>query len=102
MRRSLLGSAHYYLYDFWEDHSAPEVKGEFKSPAYLVPIVALYLWFVLSVGPRFMSGRKPYDVSFFMKWYNYANIAANFVLFLSGLWFTRLTYDCWFCQPCGE
>lgn len=95
----LFGSVHYYTYDFWDDYGSVEMKGRYSSPAPLIPIVGAYLWFVLIFGPRFMKTRKPYNVSFYMKWYNYINIVANGILCASSLWYTRMGYDVWFCQP---
>jgi len=87
----------YLLYDVWEEQTAPQMKGTYTSPAPLVPVVLLYLWFVLYFGPRFMKDRKPFDLGNIMKWYNYINIAVNGFLFMSAIINSRFTYDVWFC-----
>ena len=89
---------HYLICDFWEDHSSPAVKGSFNSPFFILLIIAIYNVGVLYVGPALMAKRKPVDVGRFMKWYNYINIVVNSFIFTIGLYFTRWTYDGWFCQ----
>jgi hypothetical protein len=92
------GILSYALTDFWEEHGSKELKGIFMSPAPLFPIIGLYFWFVLFFGPRFMSGRKPFEISSWMKCYNITNIIANFILCTWTFYLTTFTYDCWKCR----
>lgn len=89
---------HYLICEFWEDNSVPELIGSFNSPFFIFLIIAAYIPGVLFVGPALMSNKKPLDVGGVMKWYNYMNIAASISVFATGFYYSRWTYDCWFCQ----
>lgn len=47
-----------------------------SSPAPLVSIFAIYLWFVLKAGPAFMKNRPPYNVTVFVRLYNIFQVCA--------------------------
>jgi len=44
-------------------------------------IMATYLYFVLSWGPRYMQHRKPYDLTNFLIVYNMAQVFISIFLF---------------------
>lgn len=88
----------YYMFDFWEENGVDVMRGIFTTPLPFVIVVASYLWFVISFSPRFMSNRKPYNLTGLMQWYNFINIAINALLCLGCLYATRLTLDSWSCS----
>lgn len=48
------------------------------SPFTLMVALAVYLWFVVSLGPKLMRNRSPFDLSFTIKAYNIFQVAACF------------------------
>ncbi|XP_055384909.1 elongation of very long chain fatty acids protein 7 [Condylostylus longicornis] len=53
-----------------------------KSPTNLLIIIALYLVFVLRIGPSFMANRKPYNLQPIMVGYNAYQVIFNIWMFL--------------------
>nr|CAD7398518.1 unnamed protein product [Timema cristinae] len=51
------------------------------SPVYLLVIIALYLFFVLVAGPKFMENRRPYNLKKIIAAYNIFQVVANAYLF---------------------
>nr|CAD7195080.1 unnamed protein product [Timema douglasi] len=51
------------------------------SPVYLLVIIALYLFFVLVAGPKFMENRRPYNLKKIIAAYNILQVLANAYLF---------------------
>ena len=98
MTRSSDGRTAYLIHEVWEEYSHPRTKGLLATPWPLVTVVAAYLSFVLWIGPRIMATRKPLDVTRIMRIYNFVNIFCNGMLCLLSVYFTRWTYECWFCQ----
>ncbi|CAG2055264.1 unnamed protein product, partial [Timema podura] len=47
------------------------------SPVYLLVIIALYLFFVLVAGPKFMENRRPYNLKKIIAAYNIFQVVAN-------------------------
>lgn len=88
-----------YVYQFVEENCHPDTKGSYQILLPVTSIVALYLVFVLQVGPRFMKNRKPYDLKHVMKIYNYINIIVNLVMCTACMYFSRGMYEFWGCQP---
>ncbi|KAI1286047.1 Elongation of very long chain fatty acids protein 7 [Halotydeus destructor] len=66
-------------------------------PWKLFAVVAIYLVFVMKLGPGFMRNRKPYQLETAMRLYNVVNILVNLVMFLVGMYYTRFTIRCWSC-----
>ncbi|XP_030370842.1 elongation of very long chain fatty acids protein F-like [Scaptodrosophila lebanonensis] len=57
------------------------------SPWPMLCIVSLYLFFVLRLGPQFMSFRKPFELRRTMQFYNVAQIIYNALIFTRGVYF---------------
>ena len=51
-----------------------------KSQIQVLAIIALYLAFVLDIGPKFMQNRKPYNLDRVIFWYNIIQIIGNSAL----------------------
>nr|CAD7409888.1 unnamed protein product [Timema poppensis] len=68
------------------------------SPVYLLVIVALYLFFVLVAGPKFMENRRPYDLKKIIAVYNILQVLANAYLFYGTLtsgWTDKIGLGCY-------
>lgn len=71
----------------WEhyitDLADPRTAGWFLigSPLPVLTILALYLLFVLKLGPNYMKNRKPYNLKRTIMIYNLLQVAANVYLF---------------------
>lgn len=87
----------YILYEFWDEQSAPEVKGEYTTPVHIIASVAVYLLLVLYVLPKHMANRKAYSLKSAMKLYNILNIIGNGILCVGGFYFFNWGRDCWMC-----
>ena len=88
----------YIFVDFWEQNSHPRTKGLLKSPFPILLVVGLYLNFVFDMGPKWMRDRKPYDLKHILKWYNWINIVWNAIFFVTTIYTTNFTKDCWTCS----
>lgn len=67
------------------------------SPAWPLTIAAVYLYFVLSYGPRLMKSRQPYSFKAFIYCYNLYQVIANAAMFYTVLtsgWTTSYTLGC--------
>ena len=62
-------------------------------------ILSLYLYFVLSWGPRYMSQRKPYELKNILVIYNFVQVVFSIWLFWEGLDAAWLKNYSWKCQP---
>nr|CAD7195081.1 unnamed protein product [Timema douglasi] len=68
------------------------------SPVYLLVIVALYLFFVLVAGPKFMENRRPYNLKKIIAVYNILQVLANAYLFYGTLtsgWTDKIGLGCY-------
>lgn len=78
----------YYLVQYWDDLQDPRTKNFFLvgGPPYLVfAIMAFFLFFALSLGPKLMAHRAPFDaLKPLITFYNFAMVAFNayFVCFI--------------------
>uniref|UniRef100_A0A8C5PWL9 Elongation of very long chain fatty acids protein 1 n=1 Tax=Leptobrachium leishanense TaxID=445787 RepID=A0A8C5PWL9_9ANUR len=73
-----------------------------QSPLLPGTILLGYVYFVLSLGPRIMANRKPFDLKPLMVVYNFALVALSaFIVyeFLMSGWLTGYT---WRCDPVDE
>lgn len=50
------------------------------SPFPLLFLVAVYLYFVLEWGPKWMADRKPYDLTWPINVYNFVQVIVNLLL----------------------
>ncbi|CAG2058889.1 unnamed protein product [Timema podura] len=68
------------------------------SPVYVLVIVALYLFFVLVAGPKFMENRRPYNLKKIITAYNILQVLANAYLFYGTLtsgWTDKIDLGCY-------
>lgn len=98
----VLQAVNYVHTDLWDEIGDPRVKKhEFLfggGPWSTVALVSIYLYFVLSFGPRFMKTRKAYDFPRFVLFYNVAMVALNGWVFIEGLRITNYGLDSWGCK----
>lgn len=68
-----------------------------SSPGPLLTILATYLYFCISAGPRYMKDRKPYDLKTVIQCYNAIQVALSVFLVYEGLqsgWFHDYKFSC--------
>uniref|UniRef100_A0A8D2CZI8 Elongation of very long chain fatty acids protein n=1 Tax=Sciurus vulgaris TaxID=55149 RepID=A0A8D2CZI8_SCIVU len=67
------------LYQEMMKHADPRVQGYplMKSPLLMTSILLTYVYFVLSLGPRIMANRKPFQLRGFMIAYNFSLVALS-------------------------
>ncbi|KAH8396857.1 hypothetical protein KR215_005547, partial [Drosophila sulfurigaster] len=54
---------------------------------HLTTIIAVYLIFVLKLGPKFMENRKPYNLTYILSIYNIFQVIYNSILFGLGIYY---------------
>nr|CAD7447398.1 unnamed protein product [Timema bartmani] len=67
------------------------------SPVYVLVIIALYLFFVLVAGPKFMENRRPYNLKKIIAAYNIFQVVANSYAFygiLTSGWTDKIGLGC--------
>lgn len=67
------------------------------SPLPMTAILLFYVYFILSLGPRLMAGRKPFDLKKIMVVYNFGLVFFSIFIvyeFLMSGWATGYTYQC--------
>ncbi|CAG2100581.1 unnamed protein product [Medioppia subpectinata] len=72
------------LYDYWLDFPDPRTKHYpvvGMSPLTFGLIMASYVWFVTSIGPKLMKNREPFQLRSVMLVYNTAMVAINTYFF---------------------
>ncbi|XP_067218675.1 elongation of very long chain fatty acids protein 1a [Chanodichthys erythropterus] len=72
-----------------------------QSPIQMTVILLGYVFFVLYVGPRFMTNRKPFHLNTTMIVYNFSMVAFNAYIvyeFLMSGWGTTYTWRCDLCD----
>lgn len=79
----------------------PRTDGWFlvSSPGPTLTIVATYIYFCVSAGPKYMKNKKPYDLKNTMIIYNFIQILLSLYLVHEGLlagWLYEYNY---ICQP---
>nr|CAD7602474.1 unnamed protein product [Timema genevievae] len=70
-----------------------------KSPTPGLTIMASYLFFVLSWGPRYMKHRKPFELTNILILYNFLQVVFSVYIFCEGLDAGWLTKYSWTCEP---
>jgi len=68
-----------------------------SSPGPLLTIIATYLYFCISAGPRYMKDRKPYDLKNAIILYNAIQVAMSVFLVyeaFQGGWFNGYSFTC--------
>ncbi|XP_003462570.3 very long chain fatty acid elongase 1 isoform X2 [Cavia porcellus] len=67
------------------------------SPLLMTSILLTYVYFVLSLGPRIMANRKPFQLRGFMIVYNFSLVALSLYIvyeFLMSGWLSTYTWRC--------
>lgn len=70
-----------------------------RDPAPGLTILAAYLWFCLSWGPRYMQHRKPFQLKRTLVLYNLLQVMLSTYIFFEGLFAAWLTHYSWTCEP---
>lgn len=70
-----------------------------SSPGPTLTIVATYVYFCISVGPRYMKDRKPYDLKNTMIVYNFIQVLLSVYVMYEGLMAGWLYEYNFICQP---
>jgi elongation of very long chain fatty acids protein 7 len=87
------------FYDLVDNHGDERTKNKFMmdQPLTVLAICAGYVAVVKYIGPKFMEGRKPYELKQLMMLYNFAQVAFNTWLFkellVSG-WMNDYSFRC--------
>jgi elongation of very long chain fatty acids protein 7 len=91
------------LYESWRDlldnKSDPRVKDWplMQSPLPTIGIVAVYILFVLKIGPQWMKHRKPFELKKTIILYNFLQVALSCYLFYNASvngWLTTFNWRC--------
>lgn len=70
-----------------------------SSPVPGLTILAAYLYFVLSWGPRYMANRKPYKLERTLIVYNFIQVIVSTYIFYEGAFAGWFAHYSWKCQP---
>ncbi|XP_055714746.1 elongation of very long chain fatty acids protein AAEL008004-like [Phlebotomus papatasi] len=70
-----------------------------KNPLMLLILVAVYLYFVLKWGPKFMEKRKPFNLERILIVFNVIQIVVCSYIFISGFCAVNSIEHNWLCQP---
>uniref|UniRef100_A0A8C8YRM0 Elongation of very long chain fatty acids protein n=1 Tax=Prolemur simus TaxID=1328070 RepID=A0A8C8YRM0_PROSS len=70
------------VYQEMMKHADPRIQGYplMGSPLLMTSILLTYVYFVLSLGPRIMANRKPFQLRGFMIVYNFSLVAFSFYI----------------------
>ncbi|XP_045655734.1 elongation of very long chain fatty acids protein 1 isoform X1 [Ursus americanus] len=87
------------LYQEMMTYADPRIQGYplMGSPLLMTSILLTYVYFVLSLGPRIMANRKPFQLRGFMIVYNFSLVALSLYIvyeFLMSGWLTTYTWRC--------
>lgn len=87
------------LYQELMKHADPRVQNYplMGSPLLITSILLTYVYFVLSLGPRIMANRKPFQLRGFMIVYNFSLVTLSLYIvyeFLMSGWLSTYTWRC--------
>ncbi|XP_043274331.1 elongation of very long chain fatty acids protein AAEL008004-like [Venturia canescens] len=87
-----------YVY-FNDEVSDPRTRDWFlmKAPWSILAFTASYIYFVQTLGPRWMANKKPYNLDRIMQIYNVVQIGLSAYLFWQSLalgWFRHYNFTC--------
>nr|XP_012631324.1 elongation of very long chain fatty acids protein 1 isoform X1 [Microcebus murinus] len=87
------------VYQEMMKHADPRIQGYplMGSPLLMTSILLTYVYFVLSLGPRIMANRKPFQLRGFMIVYNFSLVAFSLYIvyeFLMSGWLSTYTWRC--------
>lgn len=71
------------------------------GPSIIFTVISLYLYFVLSLGPKLMSKHQGFKLNNLLLFYNLGMAAANLWLFIQGLWVSNYGLDTLGCGKFG-
>jgi len=95
---NFMRSFRFYYYDWWNDETPikeyPFLDG---GPWKIITMVAAYLYFVKVLGPELMKDRKPFDLKWLIRIYNFSMVAFNAYLFVQACKFLNFGLWCWGC-----
>ena len=98
----------YVIVDFWKETgddyatnmNLPLVSNE--GPWKVLGIIAVYLMFVKSWGPKFMKNREPFDLKKILLVHDVIHVSGNLLIALVAGYYSRWTIDCWDCRRTGD
>ncbi|KTF78609.1 hypothetical protein cypCar_00022025 [Cyprinus carpio] len=87
------------LYDKWIKDADPRTKDWLlmSSPLPQTLIIVFYIYFVMSLGPRLMENRKPFDLKRVLVIYNFSVVAYSLYMcyeFVMSGWGTGYSFGC--------
>lgn len=89
---------------FW-DSITDERANEFYllrgGPSIILTVISIYLYFVLSLGPKLMAKHECFKLNKILLFYNLGMAVANLWLFIQGLWISNYGLDTWGCGKFG-
>ncbi|CAO1336487.1 unnamed protein product [Diamesa serratosioi] len=88
---NIYSSYRYYFHEY--DDPRVENLPLIKSPWPVLTTVALYLYFVIIFGKKWMANRKPFELNNIMNCYNLAQIILNSFIPIVGLKYTYFQKD---------
>ena len=89
---------------FWDSISDPRVNEFYLlrgGPTIILTTIAVYLYFVLSIGPKLMMKHEPFKLNKLLLLYNMGMAVANLWLFVQGLHVSNYGLDTWGCEKFG-
>ncbi|XP_067213111.1 very long chain fatty acid elongase 1-like isoform X5 [Linepithema humile] len=101
LKRSKMSGIVEWYRDLMDNKQDPRTVGWFlvSGPGPTLTIVATYIYFCVSAGPRYMKDKKPYDLKNTMIVYNFIQVLLSLYLVHEGLlsgWLYEYNY---ICQP---
>lgn len=95
---SLSSYYRFIAHDFWDEYGEEFGQGYGfvdGTPWNILAITAVYILFVVWIGPRFMKNRPPYELKTALFYFNIIHILGNGLCSIPAFIITRGTYDCW-------
>lgn len=89
---------------FWDSITDKRVNEFYLlrgGPSIILSTVLVYLYFVLSLGPKIMAKHQGFKLNKVLLVYNLGMAAANLWLFIQGLWVSNYGLDTWGCGKFG-
>lgn len=96
-----------YLVDgFWRERTDPRVSQDYPflsgGPLPVLAIVAIYLYFVRVLGPKWMKSREPFEITGTIRIYNIGMSLMNLYMFIQVSIMTRFGIDYFGCHQVGK
>lgn len=90
--------------DFWDSITDKRVNDYYLlrgGPSLILSLIGVYVYFVLSLGPKIMAKHEAFKLNKLLLGYNLAMAAANLWLFIQGLMVSNYGLDTWGCGRDG-